>query len=195
MRFEMPAFAVGSWRISRSVGHRGLELLPDDVRLVDDADDPCAFPAEVDISRSGSRFLTAHPPRDRRPSAPAEGLAVARVEALGDVARELEVLALVVADRDDVGLVQEDVAGHQHRVREEPGRDELLVGGLVLELRHASAAPKLVTALSSQLASACAVTWLCAKTIERSGSMPVANSIAAPARVASCGAAPARTRS
>ena len=45
-------------------------------------------------------------------------------------------LALVVADRHAVGLVEEDVAGHQHRVREEAGRDELATVGLVLELRH-----------------------------------------------------------
>jgi hypothetical protein len=45
-------------------------------------------------------------------------------------------LPLVVADRDDVGLVQQDVAGHQHRVGEERGRDEILLGRLLLELRH-----------------------------------------------------------
>ena len=38
--------------------------------------------------------------------------------------------------------------------------------------------PKLVTVESSQLASACAVTWLCAKIVDRSGSSPVAMSIA-----------------
>ena len=43
--------------------------------------------------------------------------------------------------------------------------------------------PKLVTALNSHAASACATTWLCAKTVERSGSRPVAKSIAAPASV------------
>jgi hypothetical protein len=52
------------------------------------------------------------------------------------VARQLEVLTLVVADRHPVGLVEEDVAGHQHGVREEPRRDELALVGLVLELRH-----------------------------------------------------------
>ena len=36
-------------------------------------------------------------------------LAEPGVEALRDVARELEVLALVVADGNDVGLVEEDV--------------------------------------------------------------------------------------
>ena len=45
-------------------------------------------------------------------------------------------LALVVADRDDVGLVEQDVAGHQDRVGEEAGGDELLPLALLLELRH-----------------------------------------------------------
>ena len=45
-------------------------------------------------------------------------------------------LALVVADRDEVGLVEQDVAGHQDRIGEEPGRDELLPLALLLELRH-----------------------------------------------------------
>ena len=47
-------------------------------------------------------------------------------------------LALVVADRDEVGLVDQDVAGHQDRVAEESGRDGLLLVALLLELRHAA---------------------------------------------------------
>ena len=62
--------------------------------------------------------------------------AEARVEALGDVARELQVLALVVADRDRVGVVEQDVAGHQDRIVEERGGDELAPLALLLELRH-----------------------------------------------------------
>jgi hypothetical protein len=58
------------------------------------------------------------------------------IEALGDVARELEMLPLVVADRDEVGLVEQDVAGHQNRVGEECGGDELLFRRLLLELGH-----------------------------------------------------------
>src|SRR5579859_2099468 len=65
-----------------------------------------------------------------------ERLSETLVEARGDVAGQLEVLALVVADRNEVGLVQEDVAGHQHRVREQARRDELLLVRLVLELGH-----------------------------------------------------------
>ena len=46
-----------------------------------------------------------------------EGLAVAGVEPLREVAGELEVLALVLADRDVIGLVQQDVRGLQDRDR------------------------------------------------------------------------------
>ena len=60
------------------------------------------------------------------------------VEALRDVARKLEVLALVVAHRHLVGLVEQDVGGLEHRVEEDPGGDELaLARRLVLELGHA----------------------------------------------------------
>ena len=125
----MPGFCLGIVAyLAARVGDRGLELLPDQIRLVDDSDDtlgisgrcghqpfwllevldPCAF-LRVDALWH----------RERLP--------VAAVEALGDVAGQLDVLPLVVADRDDVGLVEQDVAGHQHGVREEPGRDELLL--------------------------------------------------------------------
>ena len=72
----------------------------------------------------------------KTPARDLERLAEARVEALRDVARELDVLPLVVADRDDVGLVEQDVARHQHRVGEEAGGDELLAFALFLELGH-----------------------------------------------------------
>ena len=41
------------------------------------------------------------------------------VEPLGQVAGQLEVLALVLADRDLVGLVEQDVRGLQDRVGEQ----------------------------------------------------------------------------
>ena len=84
-------------------------------------------------------LLQIHDPRaDLREDAlgDRERLAVALVEALGDVPRELEMLALVVADRNLVGLVEEDVAGHQSRVREHAGADEILLLPPVLELGH-----------------------------------------------------------
>ena len=47
-------------------------------------------------------------------------------------------LLLVRADGNEVRLVQQDVRGHQDRIGEEAGVDVVRVlGGLVLELRHA----------------------------------------------------------
>ena len=81
---------------------------------------PCGVPPVVDIFSSGSwRSMIRAPDLGIDALGHRERLAEARVEALGDVAGELEVLALVVADRDDVGLVEQDVARHQHRVVEE----------------------------------------------------------------------------
>ena len=67
-----------------------------------------------------------------------ERLAVAAVEAGGQVAGELEVLALVLTDRHLVGLVDEDVGGLQHRVGEQarPTPRGALALALVLELGH-----------------------------------------------------------
>ena len=65
-----------------------------------------------------------------------EGLAVAVVEPDGQVPGQLEVLALVVADRDPLGVVEEDVGRHEHRIGEQPGPHRLLVPALVLELGH-----------------------------------------------------------
>ena len=49
---------------------------------------------------------------------------------------QLEVLALVVAHRDPVGVVGEDVGGHQDRVVEQAHAHRLLALALVLELGH-----------------------------------------------------------
>ena len=67
-----------------------------------------------------------------------EGLAVAVVEADGHVAGQLQVLALVVADRDGGGVVEEDVGRHEDGVGEEPHPRRLLALALVLELGHAA---------------------------------------------------------
>ena len=92
-------------------------------------------------------------------------------------------LALVVADRDEVGLVEQDVARHQHGIREERSRDELVRRGLLLELRHAAELPAARDRRGSHAASAWAVTWLWQKTVERSAPSPVAKRSAARSRV------------
>ena len=59
------------------------------------------------------------------------------VEPPCDLPRQLQVLGLVVAHGDAVGLDAQDVRGLEHGVGEQPRVDVLLVlGGLVLELGH-----------------------------------------------------------
>ena len=58
---------------------------------------------------------------------------------LGDVPGDLHVLALVLPHRDQVGLVEENVGGHEGGVGKQAGVDVVGVGGrLVLELGHAA---------------------------------------------------------
>ena len=53
-------------------------------------------------------------------------------------------LLLVLTHRDQVGLVEQDVRRHQHRVGEQAGGDVVgVLFGLVLELGHAGQLPKL----------------------------------------------------
>ena len=107
-------------------------------------------------------------------------LAEAGVEALGDVAHQLDVLALVVADRHLVGAVGEHVGRLQHRVDEQPGGDELaLRAGLLLELGIRFRSPNAVTLDSSQHSSVCSCTSPWRKKMQRSGSRPAASSVAA----------------
>src|SRR5262245_54200321 len=59
------------------------------------------------------------------------------VELLRDVARELQMLLLALADRHMGGAIGEDVGGHQTRIGKEPDRRILpILAGLLLELRH-----------------------------------------------------------
>jgi hypothetical protein len=67
-----------------------------------------------------------------------EHLAPAVIEAARDPARQLDVLDLILADRNEVALVEQDVGGLQHRILEQTDVDVLRLRlGLVLELRHA----------------------------------------------------------
>jgi segregation and condensation protein A len=60
------------------------------------------------------------------------------VEANCGVAGDLDVLSLILADRDVIGVVEEDVGGLEGRVGEQPTADEVLLalGRLVFELGH-----------------------------------------------------------
>ncbi len=99
---------------------------------------PAGVPPVVDIFFSGVCRSMIRAPTSRIDAlGHDERLAEARVEALGHVARELHVLPLVVPDWHLIGVVEQDVGDHQDRVVEDPRGDELLLRGLVLELRHA----------------------------------------------------------
>ena len=104
---------------------------------------PAGESSDFDILRVGScRSITRAPAGRTVAFGHDEGVAVAAVEADGEVAGELDVLALVVADRHLVGVVEEDVGGHERRVGEQAAGDEpaaALLGlrRLVLELGHA----------------------------------------------------------
>ena len=121
------------------IGDRAPDLPADDVRRVHDGDVAVLRPGA--LAHLLRRVVQAHDARaavtDDRLGHD-ERLAEGVVEALGDVARELDVLLLVLAHRDGVGLVQQDVRRHEHRVVEEADRDALALGAgrLVLELRH-----------------------------------------------------------
>ena len=54
------------------------------------------------------------------------------VEALGEIARHLDVLDLVTTHRHLVGVEDQDVGGHQHRVHEQAGADACVVVQLLL---------------------------------------------------------------
>ena len=98
---------------------------------------PAAVEALFDIFRSGAcRSITRAPTAGIAAVGTTKVFAVAGVEADREVPGELEVLALVVADGHRVGVVQEDVGRHQHRVGEQARPDRLLAGALLLELGH-----------------------------------------------------------
>jgi hypothetical protein len=121
------------------VGHRALELLLDRLGVVEDVDGPLRRPRGR--RHLGRRVLQVHDPgadlRDLQ-LRDDEHVAEALVEPLRHVAHQLHVLALVVAHRHLVGAVGQDVGGHQHRIGEEVGGDEVaLARRLLLELVHA----------------------------------------------------------
>ena len=95
--------------------------------------------ADFDIFDVGScRSITRAPAGGVTAAGTHERLAEPVVEPDRDVAGDLDVLTLIVADRHLVGVVQQDVGGLERRVGEQSGGDErrLSLRGLVLELHH-----------------------------------------------------------
>ena len=51
-----------------------------------------------------------------------ERFAIKRIEALRDIPRQFEMLHLVLANRNDCGLIKQNIRGHQHRILEQTRR-------------------------------------------------------------------------
>ena len=66
-----------------------------------------------------------------------ERFAEIAIEAFREIARQFKMLFLILADRDEVGLIKQNVRGHQHRIGEQADAGTFGVAlALVLELRH-----------------------------------------------------------
>ena len=139
MRFEMPALSGPRRTSEPEVGDARAHLLRDHIGLVQHQ-----HGALRSATRGGHLAigrLEIHDPRPHLGDARLghhQCLPEAVVEALGRIAHQLDVLALVLAHRDLMSAIGQDVGGLEHRVEEQPGRDEVALGaGLLLELGHA----------------------------------------------------------
>ena len=166
--------------LAAGVGDRALELLLDRRRLVEHVHGALGEPPVVDILLVG--ILQVHDPRadlgDAVLGHDQHLLAVAepRVEAPRDVAHQLEVLALVLADRHLVRAVGEHVGRLQHRVEQQPRGDQLALGDdLSRNWCMRCRRPSSVTLDSSQVSSVCSGTSLWRKRMQRAGSRPAAS--------------------
>ena len=131
--------ALGIAHLRFTVGDRALELLHDDVIVVGEQD--IAVGVLVALAHLGGGILQAHDAGavlGNEALGNLEHVAVHAVEAVGDIAGQLEVLHLVRADRHLVRLIEQDIARHQARVGEETRVDVIgVLCAFILELGHA----------------------------------------------------------
>jgi hypothetical protein len=124
------------------IGHGGLDLLRQRLRIVEDVD--AALRARLGLRHLRARVLQIVDLRRRLEDlrfGDDEGLAEPVVEAFGEVAGQLEVLPLVLADGDELRVVEQDVRGHERRIGEQAQGHVLLLRRLVLELGHPARLP------------------------------------------------------
>ena len=97
-------------------------------------------PSRSDITRVAGPWISGSVQREERiaEAVRADRLGEVVVELLRDVAAELEMLLLVLADRHVRRAIDQDVGRHQARIGVKPDRGVLAVlAGLLLELGHA----------------------------------------------------------
>ena len=141
-RFVTPGFeseATHGARAGLGVRHRAGDLAAHDVGRVEQPDHPTVHARGRGLAHLPRRVLEVHHPRPgcrRDDLGHGEHRAVRVVEAHRQVARQLDVLALVVADGHARRPVEQDVGRHQGRVgvQRDPGRR--LVLALLLVLDH-----------------------------------------------------------
>ncbi len=112
--------------LGAGVGDRSGHLAAYSVGPVEQVDQPEV--ARRRLAHLAGRIGQIHDARGQRGVDRArhdERPAVAGVEAVGHVAGQLDVLGLVVADRHLVGVVEQDVGRHQHRIGEQRQPDVL----------------------------------------------------------------------
>ena len=137
--------ALGIAHAGVAVRHRALEFAHDVLRLIQQRD--AAVGVFVGLAHLLGRILQGHNPRAVLRNVRIrhhEGGAVQAVEALRNVAGQLQMLLLIRTDRDQVRLIKEDIRSHQRRIGEQARIDVVRVfGGFILKLRHAGELAKL----------------------------------------------------
>ena len=121
------------------VGHGALELLHDRARFVEQVDQPGG--GRRGLRHLRRRILEIHDPRPglgHDGSGDHERVCVPVVEPDRDVSGYFDVLALILADRYLLRVVEQDVGGLERGVGEEAGGHEIALplGRLLLERRH-----------------------------------------------------------
>ena len=145
MRFETPGFPSRSWRtsvpesVTADLIFFSIVLGGSRTRIV-----PWGESSDFDILFSGCcRSMTRAPTAGKVAFGTTKVSPKRLLNRMATSRGELHVLALVVADRHLLGVVQHDVGHHEHGVVEEPDAQRLdpvvaLLRELVLELGHAA---------------------------------------------------------
>src|ERR1051325_5905438 len=121
-------------RLARGIGRGGPQLFPNRLGRLEQADRVAETLRHLGLAVESQDALRL---REQRLRLREEPVAVARVPAARDLAHQLEVLDLILADRNETSFIEQHVSGLQDGVREKPGQHALLALGLVLELRLA----------------------------------------------------------